>query len=114
MGAATAMFYSHTDERISAVCYDSSYSDFILLSKEICKKQVYLPNFFIETALFIIRKTILSKHNLDIYKLTPNKYSSTTTCPGLFVHALNDELVSVNHSLILFEKYAGKLKIIKE
>jgi hypothetical protein len=107
MGAATAMFYSNEDERISAVCYDSSYSDFILLAKELCTKHVSLPEFLIETCLFILRNTILSKNTLDINKLRPIKYASGVKCPGFFVHALNDELVKMEHSLSLFQKYGG-------
>jgi dipeptidyl aminopeptidase/acylaminoacyl peptidase len=108
MGAATAMLYTNSDERISAVCYDSPFSDFTKLAKELCKKQVSLPNFVVDTALMFVRKTILGKNNLDIYKLMPINYSSKTTTPGFFVHAMNDELIPLEHSLNLFEVYAGE------
>jgi hypothetical protein len=108
MGAATAMLYTNSDQRISAVCYDSPFSDFTKLAKELCKKQVSLPNFVVDTALMFVRKTILGKNNLDIYKLMPINYSSKTTTPGFFVHAMNDELIPLEHSLNLFEVYAGE------
>lgn len=108
MGAATAIFYAQCDDRISSVCYDSSYSDFIALAKELCIKHISLPDFLIETCLYIVKNTILSKNNLDIYRLRPIDYAANIKCPGFFVHALNDELVNVEHSLILFHKYGGK------
>ena len=38
MGAATTMFYAHSDSRIKAICMDSPFSDFKLLAKELCLK----------------------------------------------------------------------------
>ena len=108
MGAATAMLYTNTDERISAVCYDSPFSDFTKLAKELCKKQISLPNFVVDTALMFVRKTIQGKNNVDIYKLVPQNYSAKTNAPGFFVHAMNDELIPLEHSLSLFEVYGGE------
>ena len=61
-----------------------------------------------ETALAFIRKTIQGKNDLDIYKLNPYLYAQKTTTPGFFVHAMNDELIPLEHSLNLFEVYAGE------
>ena len=109
MGAVTAMLYTHSDQRISAVCYDSAFSDFLKLAKELCRKQISLPNFVIETAIMILRNTIIGKNNLDINKLMPINFSHLTTAPGFFIHALNDELIPLEHTLNLFEVYSGKL-----
>lgn len=107
MGAATAMLYNHSDERICAVCYDSPFSDFTKLAKELCRKQVKIPHFVLDTALAFIRKTIISKNHLDIYKLTPITYASKTTTPAFFLHAMNDELIPLEHTLNMFEVYGG-------
>jgi len=108
MGAATAMLYTNTDSRISVTCYDSPFSEFTKLSKELCRKQIKLPNFVLNTALMFVRNTILGKNNVDIYKLTPITYASKTTTPGFFVHAMNDELIPLEHTLNLFEVYGGE------
>ena len=112
MGAVTAMFYTYSDARISAVCYDSAFSDFLKLAKELCKNHISLPNFVIDTAIKILRNTILGKNNLDIYKLLPINFSGLTTTPGFFIHAVNDELISIEHSINLFKAYKGKLFLI--
>lgn len=107
MGAATAMLYNYSDERIVASCYDSPFSEFPKLAREICKKQVKLPDFVIDTALVFVRNTILETNSLDIYKLEPYKYSPATIIPGFFIHAEKDELISLEHSVNLFETYGG-------
>jgi len=109
MGAATASMYAQSDDRVKAVCYDSPFSDFTKLAKELCKKQVNLPDFILDTALSFIRKSIQSRNDLDIYLLTPITYAAKTQTPGFFVHAMNDELIPLEHSLNLFEVYGGKL-----
>lgn len=108
MGAATAMMYNYSDERIFASCYDSPFCEFTKLANELCKKQVKLPNFVINGALAFLRSTIQKTNNFDIYKLEPQKFSPNTTTPGFFIHAMNDELISLDHSLKLFEEYGGE------
>jgi dipeptidyl aminopeptidase/acylaminoacyl peptidase len=108
MGAATALMFNHSDDRISACCYDSPFAEFTKLAKELCRKQIKIPNFVLDTALAFIRKTIQKKNELDIYKLQPLLFAGKTTTPGFFVHAMNDELIPLEHSLNIFEVYAGE------
>jgi len=110
MGAATALLYTHTDKRISAVCFDSPFSDFSQLALELCRKQLSIPNFVVSTALMFVRNTIIGKNNVDIYKLTPINYSNKTTTPAFFLHAMNDELIPLEHTLKIFEIYGGTKK----
>jgi pimeloyl-ACP methyl ester carboxylesterase len=113
MGAATTMIYAHRDERIKAICMDSPFADFIRLAKELTLKQINLPGFLINTVLNIIRKTILGKNGLDIDKLKPIDSASKTFQPAIFIHAIYDELINVNHSIDLFNKYGGQVKSLK-
>jgi len=108
MGAATALLYTYSDDRILASCYDSPFAEFTKLAKELCRKQIKIPNFVIETALMFIRSTIKKRNDLDIYKLQPIIYASKTTTPGFFVHAMNDELIPLEHTLNLVEVYQGE------
>lgn len=109
MGAATSLLFNHSDDRISACCYDSPFSDFTKLAKELVKKQTKMvPNFVLDAALSFIRKTIKNKNDMDIYKLTPITYAAKTTTPGFFVHAMQDELIPLEHTLNLFEVYSGE------
>lgn len=113
MGAATTMIYAHRDERIKAICLDSPFADFNRLAKELTLKQINIPGFLINTVLNIIRKTILGKNGLDIDKLKPIDSASKTFQPAIFIHAIYDELINVNHTLDLFNKYGGQIKSLK-
>jgi hypothetical protein len=108
MGAATALMYNYSDDRIIAACYDSPFAEFTKLAKELCRKQIKIPNFVIDTALIFIRNSIKKRNDVDIYKLTPLNYAPKTQTPGFFVHAMDDELIPLEHSLNLVENYLGQ------
>jgi len=110
MGAATTMIYAHRDERIKAICMDSPFADFNRLAKELTLKQINLPGFLVNTVLNIIRKTILGKNGLDIDKLRPIDCAPKTFQPALFIHAIYDELIKVEHTIDLFNNYGGQEK----
>ena len=108
MGAATTLMFAHSDPRISCICLDSPFSDFGKLAKELCKKQVSLPNFLVDGALSIIGSTIKNKNSVDINKLAPLVYAPQSKIPAFFIHAMNDELIPLDHSLSIFEVYGGE------
>ena len=107
MGAATTLFYAHTDPRVKAICLDSPFERFDKLAEELVTKYINLPKFLIDVALKIIRNTIKSKNGLDISKLNPIEEVEKTYQPAIFVHAINDELIKVEHSINLFNNYGG-------
>ena len=107
MGAATAMLYGCSDPRISEMCMDSPFADFYRLSKEQFHKQIKIPDFLISAAFSIIKGTVKKKNGLDISKLKPINCASNTTAPAFFIHALNDELIDINHTVELSMKYSG-------
>ena len=107
MGASTALLYSHKDPRIKAICLDSPFSDFRKLAKEIASNNTNYPNFIIETILNFIGKKIKKKNGLDINLLKPIDKAKETFQPGLFIHAKNDELIGMQHTLDIYEQYAG-------
>ena len=107
MGAATTLLYSYKDPRISAICVDSPFENFKKLAEELVIKQIKLPKFIIDGALKIVQGTVKKKNGLDIYKLKPIENVSNTFQPAIFVHAINDELINVEHSINLFNNYGG-------
>ena len=107
MGAATTLLYTYKDPRISAICIDSPFENFKRLAEELVIKQIKLPKFIIDGALKIIQGTVKNKNGLDIYKLKPLEKVSNTFQPALFIHAINDELINVEHSINLFNNYGG-------
>ena len=107
MGAATTLLYAHKDPRVKAICVDSPFERFEKLAEELVIKQINLPKFLIAGALKIIKSTVKSKNGLDISKLNPIEKVEKTYQPALFVHAINDELINVEHSINLFNNYGG-------
>lgn len=108
MGAATSLMFNKADKRISATCYDSPFSDFNLLSKELCKKHINIPTFLISVALSFIRSSILERNGMDIYKLNPIDAAQYVNSPGFFIHAKNDDLISLDHTINIYGKYGGE------
>ena len=101
------MMYNYSDERIFASCYESPFCEFIKLANELCKKNIKLPNFSL-AGLGLLPSTIQKTNNFDIYKLEPQKFAPNTSTSGFFIHAMNDELINLDHSLKLFEDYGGE------
>ena len=107
MGAATTLLYTYKDPRVKAICVDSPFERFEKLAEELVIKQINLPKFLISGALKLIKSTVKSKNGLDISKLNPIEKVEKTYQPALFIHAINDELINVEHSINLFNNYGG-------
>ena len=110
MGAATGLIYSHTDPRIKCACIDSSFANFTKLGKELCMKQITLPNFVLSTAISLLKKTIMKKNGLDITQLNPLEDAAKTYIPVFFIHAMKDDLISLEHTIELYETCPSKHK----
>ena len=108
MGASTALIYAHRDQRIKAICLDSPFANFCRLAKELTSKAINLPEFIINGALRIIRNTIMSKNGMDIFKLNPIEKAEKTYQPAIFIHAINDQLINLQHSIDIFNIYGGE------
>ena len=108
MGAATSLIYAHRDKRIKAICMDSPFANFCRLAKELTTTYISIPEFLINGALSIIRGTILSKNGLDIYKLNPIDEAPKAFQPAIFIHAINDQLINLQHCIDIFNIYGGE------
>ena len=107
MGAATALMYSYTDKRIKAQCIDSTYGIFRDVAIKACKKYVYIPEFIINTIFYFLKKTIRKKIDLDLENLNPVDSAQLSKTPAFFIHAMKDELIPYEHTIKIYEKYAG-------
>ena len=90
MGAATTLLYSYSDERIKAQCVDSPFADFRELAIYLCKKEINIPEFIINSVLFFLKKTIKNKNDMDIDKLRPIDFAESSKIPTFFIHAMKD------------------------
>ena len=108
MGASTGLIYAHRDKRIKALCLDSPFANFCRLARELTKQYISLPDFLINGVLKIIRNTIEDKIGIDIFKLNPIEEAENTFQPALFIHAINDKLINVQHAMDIFNIYGGE------
>ena len=112
MGAATAILCAAETNRISCVCADSSFADFLVLAQELTKENLKLPNFIISTAISFLRKVVINKNGLDIYHLKPIEAVQNIKVPVMFVHGFKDALINIHHSVELFDKCKGSPKFV--
>lgn len=112
MGAATTMLYAHRNPNIAAIVMDSPFADFYKLAKEQCLKMIKLPNFILDTAFSIVKRTVKKKTGLDISRLKPIDYAEKTNTPSIIIHALNDELIGIHHSIEINQRYNGPKSLI--
>ena len=111
MGAATTLLYSYKDKRIKCICLDSPFSDFKILSKELCQKEINIPGIIIDSIFYFVKKTIQNKNKTNLEELKPYNCCQLSTCNALFIHAMKDELIPLEHTIKLYESYAGKKTI---
>ena len=108
MGAATAMMYLYKDSRIKAAVIDSTFADFNVLAKQLCRKVKAIPDILIYFVMYFVKKTIKEKCGFDIENLRPIDYASLCTAAAFFIHAMKDELIPLEHTLKIYEQYAGE------
>ena len=108
MGASTALIYAHRDKRIKAICLDSPFANFCRLARELTKQYISLPDFLINGVLSIIGSTIKDKNGMDIFKLNPIETAEKTFQPAIFIHAINDKLINLQHAIDIFNIYGGE------
>jgi len=84
MGAVTALMYGDRDPSIGGMILDSPFSSMKVLVNELSKHNTKIPSFLISGALKLIRKTIKSKAQFDIYDLNPIDHVSKSFIPAMF------------------------------
>ena len=114
MGAATTLIYASMDKRIKAIVVDSPFSDFRKVAKETCLAQIHVPGFLIEGAISIIGKSIYKKNGMKINEIKAIDSVKNCLIPVIFIHARDDDIVKFQHSLDLFNIYAGNNKELRE
>ena len=107
MGASTALMYSYLDNRIKAQCVDSPFATFRDMAIKLVKKHINIPEFIINSILYFVKKTIKNKINLDLEDLKPIDCAPLSKTPTFFIHAMKDDLIPYEHTIQIYEKYAG-------
>jgi fermentation-respiration switch protein FrsA (DUF1100 family) len=107
MGAVTSLLHGDRDPSIGGMVLDSPFSDMKQLVSELAKKHTKIPGFLVSVALKMVRSSIKSKANFDIYDLTPISHVGECFIPALFASAVADDFILPHHSKELHDAYAG-------
>ena len=67
MGAATALLHGHRDPTIAGMVLDSPFSHLRQLAEELVQNNTKIPNFLASMALKLVRSSIQSKADFDIF-----------------------------------------------
>ena len=108
MGAATALMYLYKDSRIKAAVIDSTFADFNVLAKQLCRKVKAIPDILINFAMYFVKKTIKERCGFEIEELRPIDHAKLCTAAAFFIHAMKDELIPLEHTLKIYEQYGGE------
>ena len=114
MGATTALIYASMDKRIKAIVVDSPFSDFRKLAKETCLSFLHIPSFLIEGAISVVGKSVYKKNKMKINDIKAINAVEKCYAPAMFIHAIDDDMVKFQHSIDLFNNYAGNVKQLKD
>lgn len=80
---------------------------------ELAKSYTKIPSLLVSGALKIVRSTIKSKAQFDVYDLSPIDHVKECFIPALFAAATQDDFILPHHTEELYAKYAGDKNIVK-
>ena len=124
MGAVTALLtaeylYNHknnfdSDYEICAIICDSPFQSLNSLINEYVKKKIkYMLQIIINFVKKYVSDIVEKKAHFKIDKIDSMKaIKSFSHIPILFIHAMNDNFISVDNSKNLYNEYKGKKEII--
>jgi len=108
MGASTAIFRAHKDQRIQACVLDSPFRDLRTLAIELVSRGVKVPNFLLDICLKVVRGEVQKRAGFDPAKLTPIKCAPNARCPALFGAASDDDFIAPHHARDLHNVWGGE------
>ena len=71
MGAVAALYYCSKDPSIAGLVLDSPFGSLKKLVKHLVSSNTKIPKFIVRGALKMVRKSIMSRMNIDIYENNP-------------------------------------------
>ena len=110
MGAAAAALYASEDRNIAFLVLDSPFTSLTELIKEQSNRLKWLPTGLSSSLVRQARKLIAKTVHFDIDAVSPMLAVRKCCAPCAFIHATDDVLISVNHSLRLLSLYPNQSK----
>jgi hypothetical protein len=108
MGAASILLYASTDPAIASIILDSPFAELWELCTELAGSYKLIPSVLANYMLGKVRSKIRRTLGFDIGSVSPATQASQCHAPALFVHAIDDELISITHMRRLYDLYAGE------
>jgi len=114
MGASTALLHADRDPSIAGLVLDSPFSDLKVLCEELVDGYTNsrVPRWVTGIALQMVRSSISTHADFDIYDLAPVQHVSKSFIPALFTAAYNDHFIKPHHARELHSAYAGDKNFI--
>ncbi|CAK9078062.1 unnamed protein product [Durusdinium trenchii] len=114
MGASTALLHADRDPSIAGLVLDSPFSDLKVLCEELVDGYTNsrVPRWVTGIALQMVRSSISTHADFDIYDLAPVQHVSKSFIPALFAAAYNDHFIPPHHAKELHAAYAGDKNFI--
>jgi hypothetical protein len=104
MGAVTALMYTARDPSVAGVVADSPFSNLPDLLLEIVQDQkLPIPKFLLRFVLFLMKRSVKSRANFDLDKVSPVQVMRTAFIPAVFGHGKEDDFIRPHHSQRLFD-----------
>ena len=110
MGAAAAILYASTDRDITFLVLDSPFTSLAELIKEQTNRLKWVPTALSSSLMRKVKQLIYKTAHFDIDQVSPLLSISKFWAPCAFIHAPDDSLISINHSLRLFSLCPSKIK----
>ena len=115
MGGSTALRFDHTTSPIpvAGMIVDSAFCRFKEVAQELVSK--IMPGMPPEAIMGMMWPQVCMQVSqvtggLDLNSLNPVLSAPQRTIPGLFLHAIDDNLIPINHTERNFEAYGGSVK----
>lgn len=114
MGAVTALLYADGDAKICALCADSPFASLPELMLHLASTApVSVPKWLASMALALVGMRVRALANFDLDDVVPLKHVQKCRMPAIFLHAVQDNFVPIDHVRRLFCAYAGGKELLQ-
>ncbi|CAG9311290.1 unnamed protein product [Blepharisma stoltei] len=113
MGATSSILYGSCDPTLAVLILDSPFLSLKQVVDDYLGKYNFIPKKLLGFFWDKIKNHIRKKANFDISEVNPAKFISQCEMPAIFMHGIDDKLVSISHGRMLYELYRGEKYLLE-
>ena len=98
MGAVTALLHGDRDPSIAGMVLDSPFASLKQLVSELAKQYTKIPSFLVSSAMSLIKGSVESRAQFNLYDLQPINHVEKCFIPALFATGEQDDFIAPHHS----------------